>query len=64
VEQLCLLKRRDSVFNRIMDHIDTTTFAILALFDLSVLIYLRYINGRQERVQRRLRRALRMALHA
>jgi hypothetical protein len=47
-----------------MDQIDTTTFAILALVCLSVLVYLRYISGRQERVQRRLRRALRVALNA
>lgn len=64
MEQLCLLRWRVSVFNRVMDQIDTTTFAILALVCLSVLVYLRYISGRQERVQRRLRRALRVALNA
>lgn len=64
MEHLCLPRRGEWVFNRVMDQIDTTTFAILALFDLSVLIYLRYINGRTERVQRRLRRALRVALNA
>jgi hypothetical protein len=64
MEQLCLLRWRVSVFNRLMDQIDTTTFAILALVCLSVLVYLRYISGRQERVQRRLRRALRVALNA
>ena len=53
------------VFNRFMDQIDTTALAIVALVDLAVLIYLRCVIGRrQERVQRRVRRALKIALKA
>jgi hypothetical protein len=46
-----------------MDRVDAVTLAALALLDLTFLLNLRWRRGRSSRIERRIVRSLRLALH-
>jgi hypothetical protein len=46
-----------------MDRVDAIALAALAVLDLSFLLHLRWRRGRSSRIERRIVRSLRLAIH-